>query len=349
MNKPPEFLFLSINEHCNLHCRHCDYWKMTRPSLLATSLPRQAEILGEFAQLTPRGKVVICGGEPTLDTGAYFETCRISRSLDLTTLSVTNGSTITTPDDADRMIQDGPDEISISLDGHDAAVHDRTRGTKGAFVEANRALSLLLKARDQSKSGWIARKRPKIYAMGLLTSSTCHHLDDFYELVLAKIGADKLKLNAVQPSFLNTRSEQQRDYDRFFEIESQVDPDTLLKDLVYCDEKWKLNLNPTWIDQVVSYFRDLWQTPDLQKGWNGGFRTSEHLCNSYDRNIMVDVLGRASLCFSTAFPSRKLEKPGDLQKFWETPGCRGEMNECRSLCGISHSVRQAHATRRSNE
>jgi organic radical activating enzyme len=349
VNKPPEFLFLSINEHCNLHCLHCDYWKMTRPSLLTTSLPRQAEILDEFAQLSPHGKVVICGGEPTLDTSAYFETCRIARSLDLTTLSVTNGSTITTPDNADRMIQDGPNEISISLDGHDEVTHDRMRGTKRAFVEATRALSLLLEARDRSESESIARQRPKIYAMGLLTSSTCNHLDDFYELVLAKIGADKLKLNAVQPSFLNTRAGQQRDCDRFFEIESQVDPDALFRDLVYCNEKWKLNLNPTWIDQVVSYFRDLWQKPNLQKGWSEGFRTSEHLCNSYDRNIMVNVLGHASHCFSTAFPSRKLEKLGDLRKFWESPGCHGEMNECRALCGISHSVRKVHATRRSHE
>jgi len=344
MKKPPEFLFLSINEHCNLRCLHCDYWRMRRPSLLTTSLPRQGEILSEFAEMSPEGKVVICGGEPTLDPSAYFETCRICRYLGLTTLSVTNGSTVATPEDADRMMQNGPDEISISLDGCDPETHDRMRGARGAFAEATRSLSLLLEARSR-RPAWRWSDLPKIYAMGLLTASTCHHLDSFYELVLAKIGADKLKLNAVQPSFLNTRAGQRLDSDEFFEVESQVDPDLLDRDLIACDQKWRLNLNPAWRSQVVSYFRYLWQKPQLARGWEGGFETNELLCNSYDRNVMVDVHGRASLCFSTAFPSRRLEKRGDLRDFWESPGCRKEMSTCRALCGISHSVRREHATR----
>ncbi len=343
MKKPPEFLFLSINEHCNLRCLHCDYWRMRRPSLLTTRLTRLAEILEEFASMSPGGKIVICGGEPTLDTGTYFETCRISRSLNLTTLSVTNGSTVGTPEDAEVMISDGPDEITVSLDGCDPETHDRMRGARGAFAEATRALSLLLVARGRATLD--GRRRPKIYAMGLLTASTCQRLDSFYELVLEQIGADKLKLNAVQPSFLNTRAGQRLDSDEFFEVESQVDPDALDRDLAACDQKWHLNLNPAWRSQVVSYFRALWQKPQLARGWGGGFETSELLCNSYDRNVMVDVHGRASLCFSTAFPARQLEKRGDLRDFWESPGCREEMSNCRALCGISHSVRREHATR----
>jgi hypothetical protein len=339
---PPEFLFLTINEVCNLRCQHCDYWRTKQPALDVISLERQGAILAEFADLNPNGKVVICGGEPMLDVNTYFHVCTFSRQLHLRTLSVSNGTMITTPEAASRVVLTGPDEISISLDGPTEEIHDRLRGRKGAFQQATTALRLLVEARDKH---YILKDHPKIYAMGLLTKSTHTFLDEWYQLVLKDIGADKLKLNALQPSFLHTRIGQRRGSDDFFAKESQVDSDVLAQGLATCAAKYGLSFNPIWVHQVVKYFRDLSGKPDLAKGWDGNFTTEEHICNSPERNIMIDLNGRASLCFSSMFPHVELKEPGDMRKFWEgSLALKAEMGKCNALCGISHSVRREHSS-----
>jgi MoaA/NifB/PqqE/SkfB family radical SAM enzyme len=342
----PKFLFLSINELCNLHCQHCEYWGTKLPSLDASRLARQLEILQEFSEISPGGKVVICGGEPMLDVNTYFQVCATARALGLRTLSVTNGTMIKTPTHAARVAQTGPDEISISLDGPDAATHDRMRGTKGAFLEAVTAIKLLVAARDEMlEYATVYKWFPKIYVMGLLTASTAYKLDEFYDLVLNQLKADKLKINTLQPSFLNTRSGQQIQHDTFFVQESQLDVAHLDAVLAHCQQKYNLVYNPNWVRQVLSYFKTLQNRSDLHRGWGAGITTEEHICNSPDRNIMVDIAGKASLCFAPGFPSRQLHVYGDLKRYWETSNeTRAKMANCNLLCGISHSVRRENAT-----
>ena len=339
----PKFLFLTINEVCNLRCQHCRYWESKRRPQV--TVRRQLELIEEFAALSPCGKVVICGGEPMLDDVAYFAVCATSRRLGLRTLSVVNGTRIRNEREAAHVVALGPDEVSVSLDHPDPSVHDEIRGTEGSHAAARRALELLLWAKGR-------RPYPRVYAMGLLCRSTSLILNQFYRLVLREIGADKLKLNAVQPTFLCTRGEggQEPEPDAFFARESQVDPHFLRETLLSCDAEYDLHLNPIWIEQVTSYFQSLWRVPeeDLQRSWLCGVDTAEHVCDSPNRNIMVDLDGRASLCFSRAFRSELLSEPGDIRRFWEgADDVREEMLTCNRLCGISHSVRRASATRTS--
>ena len=343
--RPPEFLFLSINEICNLRCKHCSYWHAKQPSLDVMSIKRQEELLTEFAELSPKGKVVICGGEPMLDVGLYFHVCSVARSLGLRSLSVVNGSLIVNALDAEKVVRFGPDEISISLDGPTEEIHDRMRGCKGAFIQATTALRLLAEARSKAAKAGTCERPFKIYAMGLLTKSTYLLLDSFYDLVLNQIKADKLKLNSLQPTFLYTRLHQQVDTDTFFASESQIEPDALAEVLATCNVKYGLHYNPHWVRQVVAYFRKLYGAFGLTRGWMGGFVTDEHICNSQDRNIMVDLTGKASLCFAGRFGNVQLEVPGDMRRFWEGhKGLKILMKRCNALCGISHSVRREHAT-----
>jgi MoaA/NifB/PqqE/SkfB family radical SAM enzyme len=341
MSLIPEFLFLTINEICNLRCQHCDYWRTKQPELAVISLERQEEIIREFAELSPAGKLVICGGEPMLDVNTYFRVCKIAHECRLTVLSVVNGTMITSEAAATRVVREGPDEISISLDGPNPEIHDRLRGRKGSFDIAVNALRLLLQARQRNHGAL------KVYVMGLLTASTYMHLEDWYHVVLNEIGADKLKLNSLQPTFMHTRLSQRRDRDEFFAKESQVDPDLLLSILTMCQKKFGLVYNPLWVAQVVSYFRGLYKNADkdLAAGWDGNFQTDEHICNSPLRNIMIDLDGKASLCFSSMFDHVKLEMLGDLRKFWEgAVELRKRMGTCNALCGISHSVRREHSS-----
>jgi hypothetical protein len=185
--------------------------------------------------------------------------------------------------------------------------------------------------------------------MGLVCASTYRLLDSFYDLVLRRLGADKLKLNVLQPTFLHTRVGQEISGDHFFAEESQVEPEVFRKVLSDCDVKYGLRLNPAWVGQVVEYFRSLHGRSDLVDGWTSAVGTSSQICDSGERNVMVDLCGRVSLCFSTRFPRFRLRGRGDLSRFWKSPVAekvREKMRVCRCLCGISHSVRRESATAR---
>ena len=332
---PPEFLFILINKRCNLRCQHCDFWQLNdddRPRYL--SIERRREVLGEFAAMRADGKVVICGGESMLDLDDYFDIAATSRSLGLRCLSVINGTRVRDPERADRMIVEGPHEISVSLNSHRAELHDRTRGVPGAFAKAVKALRLLLAARERH------RTPTRIYAMGLIFDENYRELDAFYDFVLNEVGADKLKLNFIQPSFGHDAPT-----DDFFARHHHVDADVLHAAIGECDRKYNLGLNPVWRDQVRMYFRSLAKAADVAKGWSSRTGTDEHICNTYERNIMVDHYGVARLCFSPMFPGFTLRQRGDLQKFWHSAEhIRSAMRRCNQYCGISHSVRRESST-----
>lgn len=296
---------------------------------------RLCEIIEEFAQLSPYGTVVTCGGEPMIDTERWFRLCRATQQQGLPFLSVSNGSFIQTPEMAERVILEGSDEITISLDHFIPEIHDRMRGVPGAFEQATRALRLLLEARARHPES----SKP-IMAMGLIGKSTYLELEDFHDFVLNELGADKLKLNMIQPSF---SSRPRRD--RFFEEEGAVDHQQLRKVLDRCDQRFSLGMNPTWQDMVVMYFRSISRCEDRVNGWRSQARTDECICNSVDRNIVLDIDGNARYCFGRDFYSFPLQQPGDMSIFWGQRGAwRQKMNACNRCCAISHSLRMESGT-----
>ncbi len=68
-----QFLFVHVNKRCNLRCQHCKFWMVDDGDRM-NYLPweRKRDILGEFSELSPGGRVVICGGESMLDLEDNF-------------------------------------------------------------------------------------------------------------------------------------------------------------------------------------------------------------------------------------------------------------------------------------
>jgi MoaA/NifB/PqqE/SkfB family radical SAM enzyme len=338
---PPRFLFLLINKRCNLRCVHCDYWKShddDKQNYLSRT--RRTEILEEFSRLNPSGRVVICGGEPMLDLDDFFHVSQTSRALGLRCLAVVNGTRIRSAELARRMIEEGPHEISISLNSHREALHDQTRGVSGAYRKAVEALRLLCDARRCA-----GVSDTKINVMGLIYSGNYREIEPFYDFVLNDIGADKLKLNFLQPTFGQTDPD-----DHFFFDGSEIDADELFAVLQRCDKRFRLGLSPVWMRQVHMYFTSLARDATRVRGWGAKGKTADHICNTYERNVMVDHYGVARLCFSTAFPGVQLRKAGDLAEFWRgSNSIRNKMRKCNAYCGMSHSVRKEASTIAGNQ
>ena len=336
MPMPPRFLFLEVNKACNLRCGHCDFWQrddLDKPNYIDRKRKRQ--IVEEFAALSPHGSIVICGGEPMLDLEEYFAICKDGREFGLNLLSVVNGTRIRDLAMAEKMIRQGPHKISISLNSPDAAEHDRTRGVQGAFNKATNAIRMLLAARKS-----VGDMSTGIYVMGLVYGANSHRIRAFHDFVLGDLGADKLKLNFIQPTF-----GQSGEVDPFFATESDINGEQLVSDIADATRRHGVETNPRWLAQVKMYFQSLAGIGDLDRGWASQGRTSEHICNTYDRNIMVNHYGMARLCFSDSFRGEVLRTPGDLARFWNSAeDIRREMRQCNRFCGISHSVRKESST-----
>ena len=304
------------------------------------SIERRSEIIDEFAELNPEGTVVTCGGEGMLDLDRYFAITGQSRKSGLGCFSVTNGTIITDEAMAEQMIAEGPTEITISLNSHLPEVHDHTRGVAGSFDAATGAIRRLLTARQR-----LGKSTP-VYAMAVICEQNYRELDAFYQFVLKDLGADKLKLNFLQPTFgpLQTASS-----DAFYRKNIISDYEELGRIIDSCDAKYGLNINPEWLRVVKLYHRSMHANDDASRGWLAK-GTEEPICNSYERNIMVDMFGEARLCFSDAFPGRMLRKRGDMAKLWYRSGrtCR-KMAKCTACCGISHSVRRESCTIKTSE
>lgn len=300
-------------------------------------------LFSEFAALGGQ-TIVTCGGEPMLDLDLYYDIAEMARSLGLRMFSVINGTRVANYRHALRIMRDGPDEITVSLDDYIEEEHDKHRGVKGSFQVAVRALNLMLQARrDLSDLDFVRRK--KIIAMTIVREGNYRRLPEFFRFA-NRLGVDKLKLNILQPSFGLNAGEHAPD--TYYQTEGVRDPEDLRKVLEQCDQCFALHLNPVWIDQAVMYFRSMNNAGQnhTRLGWAGGVRTEYAICNTYDRNIMVTPEGFARLCFATCFPGRQISKPGDLTNLWtkDGHGIKAQMIDCRRPCGISHSVRQVHAT-----
>jgi MoaA/NifB/PqqE/SkfB family radical SAM enzyme len=282
--------------------------------------------------------VVICGGELLLDPDRFYAVTDTCRENGLRCFAVTNGTMVLNAAAADRLVERGPSEITISLNSPRREVHDETRGVVGSYDKAVGALKLLLESRQRHGGG------PRIYAMAVVCERNYRELDAFYDFVLNDIGADKLKLNFLQPSFGPPTWWFQ---DRFFQKNTIRDDKELARIIRACDGKYGLHINPLWLEQVQMYLRSVPKNALARLGWRALTGTKEHICNSYERNIMVNLEGVARLCFNPAFPGVQLQGAGDLRRFWESSDpLRARMRRCNRYCAISHSVRKEHATLR---
>lgn len=80
----------------------------------------------------------------------------------------------------------------------------------------------------------------------------------------------------------------------------------------------------------------------------GPLQTTEKLCNSPDRNVVVEIEAKMRLCFHAKFPSVPYREWGDLRRYWyapETEKLRAKMRTCRDFCGICHTFKREPATR----
>lgn len=129
--------WVRLTYRCNDHCIFC----LDSDTHNGTDRGRdeiKAQILdGKRAGAT---RLILSGGEPTIHPN-YVDFIKLGRAAGYRKVqTVTNGRMFSYGDFLGRCLDAGLNEITFSLHGHNARVHDALVGTRGAFEEEKRGL-----------------------------------------------------------------------------------------------------------------------------------------------------------------------------------------------------------------
>ena len=187
---PLSQLYVYLTEGCNLACKHCWLAPPFDPGADKAPTLRLDLLETAIAEAKPLGLqgVKLTGGEPLLHP-------RIETVLDVVIgaglgLTIETNGTLLTPDLAARLGRISEPvraDVSVSLDGADAAIHEAVRGVPGSFAAATTAVRLLAEVGLQ----------PQIIFS--VMQSNQHQVDDVVHLA-EELGAASVKFNVVQPT-----------------------------------------------------------------------------------------------------------------------------------------------------
>ena len=181
---PLRLLFWESTSRCNLACVHCrrqDVAEAAAKDDLTTVEVRR--LLASMATLG-RGIFVFSGGEPLMRPD-WEELALHAKSLGLITALATNGTLIDAAV-AGRIRASGFHRVSISLDGADAATHDKFRGVAGAFDGAMAGIAALRQA------------GVPVQINATIAAHNIHQLDELYAQA-RRLGAVALHLFLLVP------------------------------------------------------------------------------------------------------------------------------------------------------
>jgi MoaA/NifB/PqqE/SkfB family radical SAM enzyme len=134
--------WVRLTAACNNYCIFC----LDAAARMGEILPMKG-IMEDLQRGRDAGitRVVLSGGEPTIHTH-YIEIIEKTRAMGYTHIqTVSNGRLFAKQEFLDKCLAAGLDEITISVHGHTAELHDKLVGVEGAFKETIVGLANALK------------------------------------------------------------------------------------------------------------------------------------------------------------------------------------------------------------
>jgi radical SAM protein with 4Fe4S-binding SPASM domain len=178
-------LGIRITDRCNLRCRTCGQWgergflheaDMARLKREEVTVARYEALFRDLVTHGHHPIVYVWGGEPLLYPGIEALFAAASRAR-LPLSIATNGTLL---ENHVRSFVDLPFFlVQVSIDGHNAALHNRLRpsmGGKDGFSRIRRGLGALWRERRRTGGSL-----PLIASLTVISRENCDHLVDIYE------------------------------------------------------------------------------------------------------------------------------------------------------------------------
>ncbi len=140
-NRNPFIVVWEITRACALHCVHCRAEAQHRRHPDELSTEEGKRLLDEI-QSMDSPIFVFTGGDPLIRED-LFELAAYGKSIGLRVSMTPSATPRVTSDSMKKAAEIGLDRWAFSLDGSNAAIHDRFRGTSGSFDLTMRSLAYL--------------------------------------------------------------------------------------------------------------------------------------------------------------------------------------------------------------
>ena len=175
---------------CNLDCAFCDTTERHQPRQNELPLERHLAILDEAKGLGVERVFVLGGGEPLVARDLTPPILHRIKELGLEGILTTNG-TILPRKLRTQLLDDGWDELHVSIDGPTAAIHDALRGMDGAFKKTVTNLCRLNVAKQQRNQVF-----PRLALHFVITNTNFSTLPDMVRLAHA-LGCFRVDFDAL--------------------------------------------------------------------------------------------------------------------------------------------------------
>ncbi|MCY0879915.1 MAG: radical SAM protein [Firmicutes bacterium] len=129
----PHVVTWELTRACQLHCRHCRAKAIPRRDPEELLLGDIIPVLDDFAEHFARPPVLVFTGGDPLERPDLEDIIQAAIARGLITALAPSVTPRLTPSVLDRWQALGVRSVSLSLDGADAATHDRFRGVRGTY------------------------------------------------------------------------------------------------------------------------------------------------------------------------------------------------------------------------
>lgn len=147
-NAPPFKMMLIPTNKCNLNCLFCQDAPLRRAGKFnyekELSVREWSRVIDEAVHLGVKEFWIDGGGEPMARKEVTLMIInKIKRKLGSGSYcSITTNGTLFTSKDVENLVRIGLDAVNVSIDSCDATIHNKLRGTPGAFERSVRTLKL---------------------------------------------------------------------------------------------------------------------------------------------------------------------------------------------------------------
>jgi radical SAM protein len=135
----PMIVFYEVTRACDLVCLHCRACAQARPDPNELSNVLSRRLIDQIASFPHRPMLVLTGGDP-LKRDDIYDLISYSAALGLETAITPSPTPLVTTEAIARLQGAGIARMAVSIDGADAATHDRMRGVSGSFDQTQRIM-----------------------------------------------------------------------------------------------------------------------------------------------------------------------------------------------------------------
>jgi radical SAM protein with 4Fe4S-binding SPASM domain len=309
-NKPTQ-VTVSITDACAARCVMCDIWKLQAKDELTA--PEWIKFLGQMREWLGPFWLVVTGGEPFQKPG-IFDILQFCRDHQIKVKMSSNGMLLR-PAYLDRVLQHGPDFLSLSVDSLRAEVHDVLRGTPGLHARCTEALHYL-RARD---------KRIVLGVATVIMEDNYRELPDLVRWALDQ-GVDRVLFQPLQANFASGENGRDwykksphwvQDADAFDQVIEQL--------LVMKRDGLPIWNDPNQMRVFKAYFRNPYTHP----------RPDE--CMVRYNTFNVDPHGEVNFCWTVndTVGNVRRQHPAEIWRSHTAQIVREKMRPCRAPCTLN--------------